>query len=253
MRAARGRYRRDCRSQEEGCAGGCAAAGSGRAEGEELPRGWATVSLRIDVPEVTVDVGVLLEKTHQFVPGLKPDNFRVYEDGVEQKVIGFKRVEAPITALLLCEFAANSYYFIYDMRNAALAFAQQLRPQDYVALMTFDMRTQIVTDFTQDKQQSSAGASTRCGFPGFSETNVFDALYEGWTGCTHRRPQVHHPDCVRARHVFKADAGQDSQEGEGIAGHHHLHDLNGRDDAGDDRRPGRDGRRHARHGLPAGR
>ena len=43
--------------------------------------------------------------------------------------------------------------FIYDMRNAAWSFAQQLRPQDYVALMTFDMRTQIVTDFTQDKRQ----------------------------------------------------------------------------------------------------
>jgi len=60
-------------------------------------------TLRIEVPEVNVDVGVLLEKTHQFVPGLKPSNFRVYEDGVEQKVIGFKRVEAPITALMLCE------------------------------------------------------------------------------------------------------------------------------------------------------
>jgi len=73
------------------------------------PEEVGNLSLRLDVPEVTVDVGVLLEKTHQFVPGLKPDNFRVYEDGVEQKVIGFKRVEAPITALLLCEFAANSY------------------------------------------------------------------------------------------------------------------------------------------------
>src|ERR1035441_2149579 len=83
------------------------------------PEDVGNVSLRLDVPEVTVDVGVLLEKTHQFVPGLKPDNFRVYEDGVEQKVVGFKRVEAPITALLLCEFAANSYYFIYDMKNAA--------------------------------------------------------------------------------------------------------------------------------------
>ena len=61
-----------------------------------------------------MDVGVLLEKTHQFVPGLKPANFKVYEDGVEQKVTGFKRVEAPITALLLCEFA-NS--------NSATAFS----------------------------------------------------------------------------------------------------------------------------------
>ena len=92
------------------------------------PEGMPNYSLRIEVPEVNVDVGVLLEKTHQFVPGLKPGNFRVYEDGVQQNIIGFKRVEAPITALMICEFAANSYTFIYDMRNAAWAFAQQLRP-----------------------------------------------------------------------------------------------------------------------------
>ena len=143
------------------------------------PEELGAVSLRLEVPEVTVDVGVLLEKTHQFVPGLKPANFRVYEDGVEQKVIGFKRVEAPITALMLCEFAANGYWWIKgnDMINASYAFMQQLRPQDYVALMTYDMRTQIVTDFTQDKRQLLQALST-LQIPGFSETNVFDALYE---------------------------------------------------------------------------
>jgi len=142
------------------------------------PAGLPPVSLHLDTTEVTVDVGVLLEKTHQFVPGLKPSNFRIYEDGVEQKVTGFKRTEAPITALMLCEFAANNYRLIYDMRNAAMAFTQQLRPQDYVALMTFDMRTQILTDFTQDKQQfQDAIMSLRV--PGFNETNLFDALYEG--------------------------------------------------------------------------
>jgi len=142
------------------------------------PEGMSNFSLRVDVPEVTVDVGVLLEKTHQFVPGLRPDNFRVYEDGVVQKVSGFKRVEAPITALMICEFAANSYSFIYDMRNAAFAFAQQLRPQDYVALMTFDMRNQIQLDFTQDKQQFLQAINS-LRIPGFNETNLFDALYEG--------------------------------------------------------------------------
>jgi len=71
------------------------------------PENMPTVSLHVDVPEVTVDVGVLLEKTHQFVPNLKATNFRIFEDGKEQKVIGFKRTEAPITALLVCEFAAT--------------------------------------------------------------------------------------------------------------------------------------------------
>jgi VWFA-related protein len=144
----------------------------------KAPEGLNNFSLRVEVPEVSVDVGVLLEKTHQFVPGLKPSNFKVYEDGVEQKVVGFKRVEAPITALMICEFAANSYYFIYDMRNTAFAFAQQLHPQDYVALMTFDLHTQIQLDFTQDKRQLEQAINS-LRIPGFNETDVFDALYEG--------------------------------------------------------------------------
>lgn len=143
-------------------------------ETENLP----LYSLRVDVPEVTVDVGVLIEKTHQFVPNLKPANFKVYEDGVEQKVTGFKRVEAPITVLLLCEFAANNYAFINDMKNAAWTFTQQMRPQDYVALMTYDMRTNIITDFTQNKQQVLDGIQM-LQIPSFRETNLFDALHEG--------------------------------------------------------------------------
>ena len=143
------------------------------------PVGMPNYSLRIEVPEVTVDVGVILEKTHQFVPNLKPNNFKVYEDGIEQKISGFKRVEAPITALMLCEFAGSNYTyaFNYDMLNAAYSFAQQLRPQDYVALMTFDMRTHIVTDFTQDKRQVYEAINT-LRIPGFNERNLFDALYE---------------------------------------------------------------------------
>jgi VWFA-related protein len=149
------------------------------------PEGMPSVSLHLDVSEVTVDVGVLLEKTHQFVPGLKPNQFKVYEDGVEQKVTGFKRTEAPITALMICEFAGsmNPYSYsgrtlINDMRNGAFSFAQQLRPQDYVALMTYDMRTEIRLDFTQDKKElMEAINSLQIG--GFTETNIFDALYEG--------------------------------------------------------------------------
>jgi VWFA-related protein len=146
------------------------------------PEGLGNISLRVDVPEVTVDVGVLLEKTGQFVPGLKPENFRVYEDGVEQKVQGFKRVEAPITALLLCEYAAKGWVFRVDMLNSAWAFTQQLRPQDEVALMTFDMKTHIEVDFTQDKRQIQEALNSLAmsvAMPAaFSETNVFDALYE---------------------------------------------------------------------------
>jgi VWFA-related protein len=146
------------------------------------PAGLGNVSIHVNVPEVTVDVGVLLEKTHQFVPGLKPGNFRVYEDGVLQKVEGFKRTEAPITVLLLCEYAARGFMFRVDMLNSAWAFTQQLRPQDYVAMMTFDLNTHIVSDFTQDKRQIIEGINELANevwMPAaFSETDVFDALNE---------------------------------------------------------------------------
>ncbi|MGA2753866.1 MAG: VWA domain-containing protein [Terracidiphilus sp.] len=146
------------------------------------PEGAPNMSLRVEVPEVTVDVGVLLEKTHQFVPGLKPSNFRLYEDGVEQKIEGFKRTEAPITVLLLCEYAARGYMFRVDMLNSAWAFTQQLRPQDYVAMMTFDLNTHIVSDFTQDKKQILDGINILGNgvyMPAaFRETDIFDALNE---------------------------------------------------------------------------
>jgi len=139
-------------------------------------------SLKIDVPEVTVDVGVIVEKTGQFVPGLKPENFRVYEDGVQQKIEGFKRTEAPITVLMLCEYAARGWVFRVDMLNAAWAFTQQLRPKDFAAMMTFDLNTHIVSDFTQDKQQIRQGIDVLANevyMPAaFSETNLFDALNE---------------------------------------------------------------------------
>jgi VWFA-related protein len=141
------------------------------------PKGLENFSLRVDVPVVNLDVGVLLEKTHQFVPNLKQENFRIYEDGVPQKIVSFGRTQAPITAVLLCEFASTNYNFIYDMRNAAYAFAQQLRPDDYIAVVTYDMRTQILTDFTQDKRVVMQSLN-QLMIPGFSETNEFDALYE---------------------------------------------------------------------------
>src|SRR3984885_2993263 len=140
------------------------------------PAGLTNFSLRVDVPEVTLDVGVILQKTHDFVPNLQPANFRVYEDGVPQKVIGFQRTKAPITAVLLCEFASTNYWFVYDMRNAAYAFAQQLQPDDYIAVVTYDLKTQILTDFTQDKRLVYESLNTLV-IPGFKETDMFDAVY----------------------------------------------------------------------------
>jgi VWFA-related protein len=141
------------------------------------PPGLQNFSLHVDVPVVTVDVGVILEKTHQFVPNLKEENFRVFEDGKPQEIASFQQVKAPITAVLLVEFASTSYYFVYDMRNAAYNFAEQLRPDDYIAVMTYDMHTNILTDFTTDKRLVM-GALNSLTIPTWRETNMFDAVYQ---------------------------------------------------------------------------
>ena len=134
-------------------------------------------SLRVDVPVVNVDVNVITEKTHQFIPNLQRDNFKVYEDGVPQEIIGFHQVKAPITAVMLLEFAANSYQFIFDMWNAAVSFTQQLQPNDYIAVVTYDMHTNILTDFTQNKMLIQQAVQS-LQIPTWRETNEYDALYE---------------------------------------------------------------------------
>ena len=68
-------------------------------------------SLKVNVPLVNVDV-LVTTKDGQFVPGLKQDNFRILEDGVPQQVTHFAVSQAPITAVLLVEFASTNYVFM---------------------------------------------------------------------------------------------------------------------------------------------
>ena len=134
-------------------------------------------SMRVDVPLVNLDVSVVLDKNHEFVPGLKPANFLVLEDGVEQKVDSVRITQTPITAVMLLEFAANSWFVINDMRNASIAFFNSLRPNDYIAVMTYDLQTHILSDFTNNKMVIAQSLNSLV-IPGFSDTDMFDALYE---------------------------------------------------------------------------
>jgi VWFA-related protein len=136
-----------------------------------------TYSLHVDTQLVNLDVNVLLDKTHQFVPGLKPENFLVVEDGVEQEVQTLRVVKVPITAVLLLEFAATNYQFVYDMQNASATFFHSLQPEDYVAVETYDIKPHFLTDFTNNKD-TIRSALQSLTIPGFRETNEFDALYE---------------------------------------------------------------------------
>jgi len=138
--------------------------------------GMPDYSIHVDVPLVNVDV-MVMTKDGQFINGLKKENFRVYEDGTPQTVSSFTQSEAPITAVLLVEFAATNYYFIRDTIEAAYTFAANLKKNDWVAVVSYDMKPSIIVDFTQNKQEIF-GALNQLRMPGFSETNLFDALYD---------------------------------------------------------------------------
>ncbi len=133
-------------------------------------------SLKVNVPLVNVDV-MVTTKNGQFVPGLKKDNFRILEDGVPQQVTNFNLTQAPITAVLLVEFASTNYTFMVQALQASYAFANSLKKDDWVAVTYFDMQPHILVDFTQDKK-AVYGALNQLRIPGFSETNIFDALYD---------------------------------------------------------------------------
>src|SRR5215471_19361760 len=142
--------------------------------------GMPNFSISVKVPVVTLDVGVL-SKDGLFIPGLRQQNFRVLEDGVPQTISSFNQTQGPITAVILTEFANNDYFyaFAYDSLVASYTFAQTLKKEDWIALVTYDMHAHIVQDFTQDKRAIQASVSMiRPGMAMSSETNLFDAVYE---------------------------------------------------------------------------
>jgi len=138
--------------------------------------GMPDYSLKVDVPLVNLDV-LVTTKDGQFIPGLHKENFKIFEDGVEQKVANFNQSQAPITAVLLVEFASTNYYFMVDALNASYAFADTLQKNDWVAVISYDMKPHILADFTQNKQEVY-GALNQLRIPGFAETNMFDAIYD---------------------------------------------------------------------------
>jgi len=134
------------------------------------------VTVTKDVGLVNVDV-LVTNKDGQFIPGLQKGNFKVFEDGVPQQISNFNLAQAPITAVLLVEFAGTAYPFTVDALRASYAFAEQLKPEDWVAVIYYDLQPHILTDFTRDKR-AVYSALGRLRVPGFQETNLFDALYD---------------------------------------------------------------------------
>ena len=142
----------------------------------DIPEGLP--SFKSDVDIVSLDVAVLDGRGH-FIPNIPRGNFRVLEDNVPQQIKSFGKGEAPMTVCMLIEFSARfqAYWTStwYQTLAASYGFLQTLKPEDYVAVIAYDMNEEVLSDFTTDKRQTYE-AMQRLRIPGFSESNLYDAL-----------------------------------------------------------------------------
>jgi VWFA-related protein len=135
-------------------------------------------TFRADTMTVNVDVAVI-DNNGRFIPGIPPGNFRILEDGVPQQMNGFATGEAPMTVAMVIEFSNLFQQFWswgwQETLQACYGFLETLKPEDMVAVVAFDLRPEILSDFSENKRDAY-DALSRLRIPGFSESNLYDAL-----------------------------------------------------------------------------
>ena len=124
--------------------------------------------VRVDTTLVTVPVSVL-DRQGRFIPNLKREDFTISENGVDQSIAYFEPSEKPFTVALLLDTSASTHFHLSEIREAAIEFAKQLRPQDQVLVVSFNDEVLLLTEATNDlnliesviEVNANTGSSTR--------------------------------------------------------------------------------------------
>jgi len=124
--------------------------------------------VRVNTNLVTVPVSVL-DRQGRFIPNLKREDFSIFENGVEQSVAYFEPSEKPFTVALVLDTSASTHFHLWEIKEAAIAFAKQLRPQDRVLVVSFNDEVLLLTEATNNlgvvetviEENANTGNSTR--------------------------------------------------------------------------------------------
>jgi VWFA-related protein len=108
--------------------------------------------IRVETNLVTMPVSVL-DREGRFISGLQQNDFRIFENGVEQKVDYFQSVEQPFTVVLLIDVSPSTQFRIDEIQNAAIAFVNQLRAGDRVMVIAFDQNVHVLSPATNNRNQ----------------------------------------------------------------------------------------------------
>lgn len=106
---------------------------------------------------VTVDSSLvvlnatILDSSGKPVPGLKQQQFRVFEDGKEQQVSFFAAEETPFAAVILIDTSGSMEERVSMARSAAIRFLDGLRPEDAAAIYRFDSKVELVQAFSNSR------------------------------------------------------------------------------------------------------
>ena len=106
--------------------------------------------VRVNTTLVTIPVSVM-DRDGRFISELSQQDFRIFEDGVEQEVAYFATVEQPFTVALMLDTSRSTHFKLEDIQDAAIAFVNQLRPEDRVMVVAFDDDIDVLAEPTSDR------------------------------------------------------------------------------------------------------
>ncbi|HMQ03877.1 MAG TPA: VWA domain-containing protein [Pyrinomonadaceae bacterium] len=128
--------------------------------------------LRVETDLITVPVSVF-DRSGLYVANLRRSDFRIFEDGIEQEIAYFGTEDKPFTVVLLLDTSLSTTYKIEEIRQAAMAFVDQLRMQDSVMVIDFNRNIKVRTEVTNDRSRIFR-AIQKANFG--SGTSLYDAV-----------------------------------------------------------------------------
>lgn len=108
--------------------------------------------LKVETELVTIPVTVF-DRDGRFITDLQQKDFQILEDGKLQEVAYLQKVEQPFTVVLLLDTSPSTRFKIDEIQDAAIAFVNQLKPNDRVMVVQFNEQIDVLSEPTNDRNQ----------------------------------------------------------------------------------------------------
>jgi VWFA-related protein len=108
--------------------------------------------IRVDSQLVTLNISVIDRGTNRGLLGLNQPDFRLFEDGQEQRIVQFESSSAPFDMVLVIDLSGSTREVVKLIRAAALRFVEAARPADRIAVITFAGEAKIISELTADRE-----------------------------------------------------------------------------------------------------